>query len=514
MRVLPLGAILCAILLQACSTNRLSTQQSESTPTIIATLDKPETIQPASFMLRGEVVIGHELQRFTPCGSQQQYWLNLSAEQLRDALALNLSPYQPLYGEIVGTLLPPSQTGYNGDYVARIAVQSINQLSREQRGCEQPIRPTRAFGNEPFWSLRFVDDGLQFQPRGGAKQHLSITRTQLSATQRRYQFEGGELELEPAKCQNGTEQTLYQWRSKLSLQGGHYQGCASLANLDPTLEWSGVYFARSTAQTGFSVSLSLEPDHTAQTRYEYADGQPPIIEQGYWQQLNPNQIQVVMTRHQQQYLLSERIFTRDGDQLTTQQEKVGPLIYPITNGGLVLFRSLVELSDSIAPPAVGQAALFAQQISGRADYRADVDQAIRRYFALHQTATDDTQYRWLEYDLNGDEQPELLVQLDWCGTGGCTLLIFEQHQQQWRFNSRMTLVQNPIRLGQQTHHGWRDLMLSVSGGGAKPAVHRLQYNGISYPLNPSVAPEAEAEQISQVLLFADGLSPRQAGLKL
>ncbi|CSI91753.1 lipoprotein [Vibrio cholerae] len=29
-----------------------------------------------------------------------------------------------------------------------------------------------------------------------------------------------------------------------------------------------------------------------------------------------------------------------------------------------------------------------------------------------------------------------------------------------------------------------------------------------------MAPEANAEQISQVVLFADGLSPRQSGIKL
>ncbi|HCZ9591931.1 TPA: hypothetical protein O4H86_003421, partial [Vibrio cholerae] len=171
-------------------------------------------------------------------------------------------------------------------------------------------------------------------------------------------------------------------------------------------------------------------------------------------------------------------------------------------------------NESAVSPAVGQAAIHAQQIAGRADYEEDVDQAIRRYFNLHQTSPDNTQYRWLKYDLNGDEQPELLVQLDWCGTGGCTLLIFDQHNQLWRFNSRITLVQNPIRLGKQTHHGWQDLLFSVSGGGAKPTIHSLQYNGISYPTNPSVAPEANAEQISQVVLFADGLSPRQSGIKL
>ncbi|EEW07458.1 COG3650 family protein [Vibrio mimicus] len=514
MRALPFCAVTLAMLLQACSNTSSLNLEPEPAPIIPATLDKPETIQPQSFMLRGEVVVGHEVQRFTPCGSNQQFWLNLSPEQLREALALNRNPYQPLYGEIVGTLLPPSQTGFNGDYVARIEVQNINQLSSESRGCEQPASPTRAFGNEPFWSMRFIDGGLQFQPLGGEKQHFAITRTQLSTEQRRYQFEDGELLLEQGQCKDGMSDNLYQWRSKLSLKGDKYQGCATLANIDPTQEWSGVYFASSTEQTGFSVSLTLEKDHTAQTRYEYANGEPAVIEQGYWQQINPDQIQVVMTRHQQQYLLSERIFTRDGYQLTAEKEKVGQSVYNIADGGLVLFRSMIELSEATPPPIVGQAAIHAQQIAGRADYQEEVDQAIRRYFTLHKTSPDNTQYRWLKYDLNGDEQPELLVQLDWCGTGGCTLLIFEQQNQQWRFNSRVTLVQNPIRLGKQTHHGWQDLMLSVSGGGAKPAVHSLQYNGISYPTNPSVAPEAKAEQMSQVVLFSDGVSPRQSGVKL
>ncbi|HCZ9662894.1 TPA: COG3650 family protein, partial [Vibrio cholerae] len=239
MRALPFCVMSLAMLLQACSNTTTVSVEPDSAPIIPATLDKPETIQPQSFMLRGEVVVGHEVRRFTPCGSHQQYWLNLSPEQLNEAMALNRSPYQPLYGELVGTLTPPSQTGFNGDYVARIEVQSINQLSNESRGCEQPLSPTRAFGNEPFWSMRFVDGGLQFQPMGGEKQQFSITRSQLSQDKRRYQFDGGELLLEQGQCRDGMSDNLYQWRSKLTLKGGQYQGCATLANLDPTLEWSG-----------------------------------------------------------------------------------------------------------------------------------------------------------------------------------------------------------------------------------------------------------------------------------
>ncbi|MEZ9856276.1 hypothetical protein AB4347_19960, partial [Vibrio breoganii] len=87
-----------------------------------------------------------------------------------------------------------------------------------------------------------------------------------------------------------------------------------------------------------------------------------------------------------------------------------------------------------------------------------VDQAIREYFKINNSSPDDTKYRWLTYDLNGDGKEELFAQLDWCGSGGCTLLIFENHQDNWRFNSRVTLVKGDIRLGKSQNHGWQDLI--------------------------------------------------------
>ena len=65
-------ALATLLVLQACS---MQPQQSDAdTPTTPpASLDKPETILPQTFMLRGEVVIGHESQYITPCGSDKQF---------------------------------------------------------------------------------------------------------------------------------------------------------------------------------------------------------------------------------------------------------------------------------------------------------------------------------------------------------------------------------------------------------------------------------------------------------
>ena len=106
------------------------------------------------------------------------------------------------------------------------------------------------------------------------------------------------------------------------------------------------------------------------------------------------------------------------------------------------------------------------------------------------------------------------MQLDWCGSGGCTLLIFANNDQQWHFNSRITLVNTPLNLGKNAQHGWLDLVLFVSGGGAQPNQHLLRYSGSHYPLNPSVAPVAGLNDISQVQLFSDGLTPHQQGVQM
>ena len=44
----------------------------------------------------------------------------------------------------------------------------------------------------------------------------------------------------------------------------------------------------------------------------------------------------------------------------------------------------------------------------------------------------------------------------------------------------------------RSSHGWRNLIVSVSGGGIKAHDAELEYNGKSYPTNPTVAPAHKA----------------------
>ena len=120
-------------------------------------------------------------------------------------------------------------------------------------------------------------------------------------------------------------------------------------------------------------------DHSAITTYSYSNGDPSIIEQGFWQQLNQNQVQVVMTRHQQQYLISERIFTLDNGKLVAEKEKVGNVVYPIANGGLVLFEAK---SAQAQVNTITNVDLNAKQVNSSDQLDPKVDQAIREYFKI------------------------------------------------------------------------------------------------------------------------------------
>ena len=109
-----------------------------------------------------------------------------------------------MYGEVIGHLAPPSQTGYNGDYAARFVVEQVNMLSAENpQRCNLAATPTRAFGTEPFWNMNYTADGLTFQPLGGPKQTFKIDSSRLSANQRLYRFNDGELTLTRESCSDG-----------------------------------------------------------------------------------------------------------------------------------------------------------------------------------------------------------------------------------------------------------------------------------------------------------------------
>jgi hypothetical protein len=125
--------------------------------------------------------------------------------------------------------------------------------------------------------------------------------------------------------------------------------------------------------------------------------------------------------------------------------------------------------------------------------KSDINQALLAYLAK---TGDDPKYadphQTAQIDLNGDGYQDALVLLQnpiyFCGTGGCTMLVFKGTKSGFEFVSRSSLIRGPVLVSDTTTHGWRDLIVEVSGGGIAPKQVALKYTGSKYPLNPSMLP--------------------------
>jgi hypothetical protein len=130
--------------------------------------------------------------------------------------------------------------------------------------------------------------------------------------------------------------------------------------------------------------------------------------------------------------------------------------------------------------------------------KSDLKQALLAYLAKrgddpknaypHQTAP---------IDLNGDGRQDALVLLEnpyFCGTGGCTMLVFKGTKSGFEFVSRSSLIRSPVLVSKTKTHGWQDLLVEVAGGGAAPKKVALKFTGSKYPLNPSTQPVLRKDQ--------------------
>lgn len=114
----------------------------------------------------------------------------------------------------------------------------------------------------------------------------------------------------------------------------------------------------------------------------------------------------------------------------------------------------------------------------------DIANYIRKQF------DENTRYLDASVDLNGDGAPEVVVHVIGpmaCGTGGCPTLVFTPSGSGYRLVSSISVSRPPIRASAARTVGWRNLIVSVSGGGAKAHDAELLSNGKTYPSNPSVA---------------------------
>ena len=138
----------------------------------------------------------------------------------------------------------------------------------------------------------------------------------------------------------------------------------------------------------------------------------------------------------------------------TQQRLANFALLP---GWLLLSLALLigGCQDNIEPPT-------AERLLPKGEGVVD---ALNDYF-LSINALTASPYEVAYQDLNGDRLDDALVLLqgpDWCGLGGCPLLIFQgMGKSDFIFLSRTERVRQPVLLGESRTNGWRDLVVGAT----------------------------------------------------
>lgn len=119
-------------------------------------------------------------------------------------------------------------------------------------------------------------------------------------------------------------------------------------------------------------------------------------------------------------------------------------------------------------------------------------QAVHAYVEPFGAPSDDLQLRMDWADLNGDGVDDALVYLDspsWCGSGGCTVLVFEAITGEmdiaelgaFRPAAEISLMHGPVTVATTSHEGWADLIVEQETGQRVA----LRFDGETYPMSPA-----------------------------
>lgn len=116
---------------------------------------------------------------------------------------------------------------------------------------------------------------------------------------------------------------------------------------------------------------------------------------------------------------------------------------------------------------------------------------------------DNKKFQMAEVDLDADGKNEVFINFFssyFCGTGGCTLVLFNNDLKQI---TRFTVTRTPLFIQNEIKNGWKTILVKSDGKFVK-----LIFDGKSYPSNPSVVETVDyLPSGSDMVLFDDQFSP-------
>ena len=187
--------------------------------------------------LRGQLVLGHEVRSFVPCGSERALWVvdRTGSELGSTYRALTTQPYEALYVELRGREAPALDEGFGADYDGSLIALELRRAARETAGCDEDQAGLEfvARGNEPFWRIEIRAGGMRLTELGAAGPlELRRPEARSSGAMRTYLTRGGrtagpiELSLTEHPCHDSMSGERLPYTAELRLDGRVLSGCA------------------------------------------------------------------------------------------------------------------------------------------------------------------------------------------------------------------------------------------------------------------------------------------------
>ncbi|MGB3738076.1 MAG: hypothetical protein WA948_01860, partial [Pontixanthobacter sp.] len=117
-------------------------------------------------------------------------------------------------------------------------------------------------------------------------------------------------------------------------------------------------------------------------------------------------------------------------------------------------------------------------------------------------------------DLDGAGEDEYLVYLggpSMCGTGGCTLLVLQPEGDGFRKIGSLSVAQLPVGVLATSTNGYKDLGVTIGGGGLESSIAKVPYGGSAYAGNPTTEPSNTVGSIDLVVIPDGDLTPLPDG---
>jgi uncharacterized membrane protein len=191
-------------------------------------------------VLRGHLIYGHEARELKPCTEEPSYWVQDGTQGDLPEVYGNLavSPYQPVFVEVRGLLIPEKGPGFAEAYNSQIRVTELIRAAREGPGCEEDLKGVRfrATGVEPFWSLDITGKVMELRRLGISAMSFEIETTSESAGVLRLSGLSGEgsaltVELRQGRCTDPMSGEVFPLQSELTVDGEELRGCARSGGL-------------------------------------------------------------------------------------------------------------------------------------------------------------------------------------------------------------------------------------------------------------------------------------------